>query len=456
MYTRIDVVSAAEKAATTTIQKDRDRFYPFFEAAERLASRESLIVCGQSAIKMLTASDVLQDVLQDVPQDVPLQYDFYSTRGFMMARDLANVIYDADPEGLGHYTTLVTSIPHQHWKISVDGRPLFTVTAIPTLVKNACSVDSMPALIDPSNMLQVIRPELALIDIYRDLSNPALMEDFKSLWASQETLRIEFLNKLPDPNMPSAEFLARPVAEFRNKLLKNFITGYGRVIVGTSALLPDNKTSRLQIVTSNSFDNETEEVVNIAKKLGLNIGAHVVDINYPGDTRLKKLMISVIGEGRSITVLEVFNLAQYELVPFKSEKLSSIKVATAFVLMRLLLVELWASRLLKTPIPNFTNRVIHLLHTAATRLDCEANLDQILSMDFIGTAEDAEISFKREIQIALSVATDGKSKTYSQYMPAAAKSKQTEHLSASYRGLSEIRFAEQKIPITFEPLSWEV
>ena len=63
MYTRIDVVSAAEKAATTTIQKDRDRFYPFFEAAERLASRESLIVCGQSAIKMLTASDVLQDVL---------------------------------------------------------------------------------------------------------------------------------------------------------------------------------------------------------------------------------------------------------------------------------------------------------------------------------------------------------------------------------------------------------
>ena len=49
MYTAIDIVSDAEAAAEAEAMKDRERYRPFLEAAERYAADNELIVGGASA-----------------------------------------------------------------------------------------------------------------------------------------------------------------------------------------------------------------------------------------------------------------------------------------------------------------------------------------------------------------------------------------------------------------------
>lgn len=434
MYTKIDVIGAAEAAAAVVIRADRERYRPFFEAAERLAVRDALIVCGPAAVQMLTSSGPAEVSIDDY------HYDFYSSRGFMMARELADVVYDADPDGLGHYTTLVTNIPHQNWKIIVDGRPLFSVTALPPKARGGSAGPRRPARFEKNITIPVVRPELALLDLYRALCDPARLAEAPGLLEAEAALRAEFCARYPDPGPQRPEH-ARPIADMRRSVLANFVGGPGRALVCDRADQTDD-AGPLRLISQGDFDTEAEEVAVIGRALGLAVGARAAELGLPGDPRMRRLTLSVVGERARTDLLEIYNTAQYELVPVVptgGQKTSFI--AAPFAALRALLADNWVARSASDTAR--AQRALHSFHRAARALDGPP--DRVLPADtFIGRASDSDIAFKREVQAAFAAAAAASTpRFYSQYMPAAAaKAKRQQGLGA-------------KIQAEFSPLPWE-
>ena len=452
MYLRIGVVEAAERTAIAFAQVDRERYRPFLEAAERFAASSGLIACGQGAATMLmgTTRASAQAPSQAPAHDLQdYHYDFYSSRGFMVAKELADIIYDADPEGLGHYTTLITNIPHHNWKIMVDGRPMFTITAISPQLRSMCSVQR-PARFDSAINLAVIRPELALLDIYRDLCDPTQLGEIGNLLTLESKLRSEFLQRLPvglrENRAVSGPTLARPIAEYRTRLLKEFVPGPGRLLIGAAALRLEGSDT-LQVVSAEAFDAEAEAVALIGKGLGLSVAAHTAAMNLPGDVRLQRLTLTVASTQNPVVIMEIYNLALYELVPYVNR--GPLRVGSPFVILRFLLMQLWMLRS-----RNRDLRHIVSLVQLATRL-LKAPPEDVLPINYIGRVEDSEVAFKREIQSAIKqLGADGRPRFYSQYMPAAVK-KVNPNIKAAASGITPRDQPATDDTKMFEPLPWE-
>ena len=133
MYEGFDVIAAAEEEARATALKDRLRYRKFVEAAERFAAANDLIVSGGSATRLLLA-DGGPGSGRPRPPEVGLdsfQYEFSSGQAVSGARALGDALYAVDPQGLGHYVQVLTKIAGTVFTIEVDGRLMFTVTALP-------------------------------------------------------------------------------------------------------------------------------------------------------------------------------------------------------------------------------------------------------------------------------------------------------------------------------------
>ncbi|NBQ43929.1 MAG: hypothetical protein EBU23_16065, partial [Mycobacteriaceae bacterium] len=196
MVTGYDAVGRAAADAAPALLRDRARYRPFFEAAERYAAEVGMFVGGGAAVKMLTQAAPAPPALDDYA------YDFYSPHGSAHARGLADRLFAADPE-LGRYTALVTNVPGYHWVALVDGRRLFTVTALPVragartagLVAGA-SV-ARPGLFGAAPALATLGYELALVDAYRALCAPTKLGDLGAALAAESALRAAMLQEAP-------------------------------------------------------------------------------------------------------------------------------------------------------------------------------------------------------------------------------------------------------------------
>jgi hypothetical protein len=450
MYKHIDVIGAAECAAVAAALIDRGRYRPFLEAAEKLATRSGLVVCGSAARRMLFSSSKTA-TLND------FHYDFYTGRGFLMARDLADVLYKVDPNGLGHYTTLVTNIPYLSWDIMVDGRPMFTVTALTARARDVCTDSRAPALFSRDLQIPVVSRELALLDIYRELCDPAQLSNAMEALAAEAALRTHVLAAQPGVRGDSAaqsSRLARPVAELRESLLENFVTGAGRLLVGAAALAPSDKTARLQVITENDFDAEAETVAMAARHFGLEVRAHAVELDVPGDPRLRRLTLFVEGKDRQTAVLDLFNLASYELVPAGLVTDKSLQnVAAPFVIMRLLMVELWLSNFDSSASARKESRARVLAAYAQAARLLDAPPEAVLPTDrYIGRAEGAKEAFKRKILAAAAESTETRVRVHAPYMPAAnANASANANANANANAKNEVRTlssAKARAPIS--------
>src|SRR5262245_54073200 len=124
MYSQLDAVGDAEARAESVALEDRMRYKAFVEAAERFAAANGLVVGGPAATRLLLGDPGDPAAPPPVGLD-SFQYDFYSGRAPALARALGDAMYDLDPQGLGHYTTVLTKVPGYHLTVAVDGRDLF-------------------------------------------------------------------------------------------------------------------------------------------------------------------------------------------------------------------------------------------------------------------------------------------------------------------------------------------
>jgi hypothetical protein len=341
MYTQLDVVGDAETRAEAAALADRLRYKVFIEAAERFAAENGLIVGGAAATRLLLGDPGRPSAPPPLGLD-SFQYDFYSGRAPAHARALGDAMYELDPQGLGHYTTVITKVPGSLLAVAVDGRDLFTITALPVHrgVRTAeiviptprpaqfATKGSAPAL---PLQLACMGPEIQLMGLYTSLCNPGLAGEWSELLATEASLRALFgreirakiteaVSRAESPRVGGA---ARRGAFFR-RLYEKYVTGADRVLVGSAAeaILAGRplrlEDERIQVVSASPLDAEGREIAALAKAEGLEVQMTTNDPRVPTDPRLRRLTVSLTEGrgGRREPILDVYNAAAHELIPY--------------------------------------------------------------------------------------------------------------------------------------------
>lgn len=487
MYECIDVIDDAENKAEMVAFADRMRYEKFMEAGELYAATHGLIVGGDSATRLL---------LNETNGPPPLkldsfQYAMYSGHVVSHARGLGDALYRVDPQGLGHYTTVITKVADQLLAVSVDGRDLFTLTALPVhrgvRTSEVVIPSERPAQFAKNSdgspvVLQCMGPEIQLISIYADFGNPAKSADWKNLLTTENSLRTMFSSEIKTKidsavsrmggaraaRRADRDELEQNMTRFRRAVINRFAAGSGRILVGYAAILmltgrgapPDR--DRIQVVTVSNLESEAKELTALAKTFGISVSWKIDDPKIPTAVRMRRMVVHTTHSGNRESVLEVFNSASFEAVPYvtlatlgslkthfdgaesprqprRSAPLPvaaadeappplTLKIGTPFVLMRYKLIDMWTLQVLmrmNAIQSTHANSVLHdmlsdyetiadfykqVLTSAGRNAPAAAGL--IFPGTFVGRLEDQELYMKRAAQ------TGAGARFHAPYLPA--------------------------------------
>lgn len=421
MYRHLDVVGAAEKLASAKALEDRALYRPFLSAAEEFAAESGLIVSGAAARQLLLSESAISVT--------DYRYDFFTNRGFAHARELTDRLYKVDPDGRGHYVTLITNVPHYNWSILLDSRLMFTVTALPVrhgvATRDLISTVSRPAIFTSALSLLCTSYDLVLIELYRDICDPLQMADAPQLLALATQVRAKLAMPAGKAAAPPAH-AAGALNKLRQRIIDEFVPGPGRVQIGQAAVTGEHdaaRCGRLQIVSAEDLDGEAAAVIALGAGTGYTLASHVEDPKLPGNVQLRRLSVYVQGTQGRTPLIDIYNCAQFELVPFVQH--ARRRVGTAFVLMRFLLVDLWFTRLHAAQNRATVDWLSHLFREAARQSERALAAGEFAALipaaDFIGRVLAPEVALKRTAQAALKVSDGGRPHFYMPYMPAAKK-----------------------------------
>ena len=397
MYTKFDVIGDAEERANAIVAaRDRSKYIKFIVAALRyIAASTSAIVGGDAATRLLINGSIGPDVTQ---------YTIYAENGVATARGIADAMYSTDRDGLGHYAAVITAIADYKFVISVDGRDMFTVIQLPkssvkyssrddtdgstrSAVPLAPAIRSIPfAEIDH---IRCIGADLRLIEIYASLCDPRTAKTWAADIAVERRLRELFLAGVrgmianATGGAVSVGGSSPRAAGMRRTLRDRYAPVPGRVLIGAAAIAiasgqrVANQEDRLQVVTSGTLDAESAEIIELLGTAGLS--AHVDNPNLAVEPRLRRLTIHLEVNGRREALIDVYNSAAYEAVPWQSasrrgggrrprdtrrrgadrdaaaitaDPPASLRLGTPYALMRYRLIDFWIIQLL------LNNRVI--------------------------------------------------------------------------------------------------
>lgn len=434
MYTTFDVLAIEEGLALATVLKDRERYRAFLVAAETYAAEHNLIAGGEYGIRLLLGSDAGGDAAGGkTTEDLSILREFYSSQAPTQARAIGTAMYAVDPDGLGHYTSIVTRIGGYHLVATVDGRDLVSVYDLP-VHRGVATADLVLAVKRPAMLagaptqLLCMRAEIQLLGVYAALCNPSAAGRWPDLLEIEPKLRDMFLQDMgitggagdivdgggrSRPHEPSHP--ATLWSDIRDK----FATGPGRVLVGPEAIRIGSggragTGARLQVVAVSPVADEAEEVAALAKAHGISVTWGINTPRIPSDSRMERLTVYVVhphNRGRE-PILDIYNCGSYEAVPYRLVKLSKngpdIKIGTPFLIMRFRLVDLWTIRILekmnviKSEYARAITRETVADFVAAAAGAAAASADSAADLlpvsNYVGRATDAGLALKRAAQ----------------------------------------------------------
>jgi len=440
MYLRLAVVEDAEMRAELGAFDDRMRYKKFIEAGEHFVAKHGMIVYGDAATRLLLGGD-LGGV--ESPPELGLdsfQYNLFSSRAVAHARALGDAMYQLDPQGLGHYTTVLTKVTDYLLTISVDSRDLFVVTALSThrgvrtadvFIPSECLAQFAKDKDGAPLRLLCAGPEIQLIGIYSALCNPAKVSSWESLLVTEASLRKLFGQTIRAKIATAVARMggANPATtRIYNTLRDKYLVGPGRVLIGPAAiaLLTGNSGGRLQVITASQLESDAQEITALAKAAGFKVSWKIDDPKLPTEPRLRRMVVYVmIGRHRE-PLLDVYNSAAFDLVPYVTLATSkksaadrgppvTLKIGTPFVLMRYWLIDMWLIQVLmriNAVSAEYANTVLQDMLTgydttanyyetllAGATQDPEAAAYQLIPLKaYIGELEEPELALKRAAQ----------------------------------------------------------
>ena len=422
MYKNPKILEHAEKKAIAVVNKDRNNYANFIKIAEKYAIANWLIVTGTSALKLL------------LNNNENYQYDFFSERSHIHARKMAMLLYESDPDNLGHYVSVITKIPDVLITISVNGRDMFNFISLSVYrgikVISVLIPQSVRAQFADDN-IYCIGPEIQLIKIYTVLCNPAQASEWDDFLKYEKGVREFYINRRNVATLPIQEGGCdggTPLSknEEKEKLIESlksiYLKSTNRIVIGAFAISLILKKyidgqNRLQAIVIGKFENEIADLEAIASRINIPITTKIDDPRLPIESRLRRMTIYYDGKD---AIMDIFNSATFEAIPYT--KIGNFKVGIPFVIMRFKLIDMWTMQLLISL--NFVEEkigevILRGLNKHYMIISSELHkLPEVYKIPelFLGRIENADLKIKREI-----IASKNKNtRFYPPFYPAAA------------------------------------
>ena len=445
-----EVLACAEAGATRTSLKDREQFLPALRVVEEFAKQKGRIVGGNGATLLWTRFKERRGS-DPIPLDA-YHYTLYSPSPLSDGSELARRVYALDPKGLTQYTVClprVLELPSGEIKmealVNTGQREIVRIKGLPQFrgvkVYDILAPDKVPLLFTPGTKAPCLGPEMQLIGIYRDLCNPSLVGDWAGLLKFEKILRDfmvgNFREKIASitggraavfsPKKPRAE---KGGASSVQKIIERYVSKEGRMVL----FRPDSEGrayARLRCTTVFSLEEEQETLAELAEQEKEEVQFLVNDPQLPTDRRLRRLTMYRIrkkGSSSREPVLDVYNIANYEAVPYlhlSNAELKersfpvapmtvSLKIATAFGRARFILVDIWTIQLL-LKLGSVSNEhgqtLLRQLFKEFEEIQfTTSEAFPALPQHFLGRIEPADLAEKREALASQKIRSMGKNK----------------------------------------------
>jgi hypothetical protein len=417
MYKGFDAVQLAIKTAEqpdSMIYKDRKKYNKFYEAAERYASKHGIIIIGDIGIKMLLYQELdLQDN----------QYILISKNADKDAKNIAKLLYDIDPDGLGKYIYAMPKEKDLLYDIWVNNRLMFQIKS---LVSNR-GVDTFKLIMPASRpgmyakdatgmvSLNVYDSELQLINVYSKLTDPSMVGEYVNLVRYEPILRKEFaatikqkINQSTVKHGGGDKPCTISTKQIVEMLLEKFVFRTGHVLIGEYGLEKSTKFmsgKRLQIITSNSIKDEQIYIKKLIDDLGCQSHSGINNPNIPMDNELRRMTFYIERkQGRRESIIDVYNAGSYSLIPHINN------IGTLPVIMKFILVDFWTIQLLyrmETTSKGYTIKLLTNLYDTFkhasvkyTKLFELGKFDKLFptnTSNYIGYYTDVLVNFRRRL-----------------------------------------------------------
>lgn len=332
----------------------QSEYFPIYETIETYIKDNDLVL---SNVDILVSEKITNK----------RYYVIYGPNIFKHANNLANSIAK-----LTIHVLMFTNKQNEDFSITVNGSPLIQLYNLYSKLREAIA----PVKI---NDMFMYPPEFELIDIYHKLYLPNYAND----WDKYTQLRLKLEDQLQKRrDVIGGKPKHRTQRPFNANILLNWLlkNKHEYVLIGDNAintLLDKPKNLNKVQIISPVVDKFMSEVGNFIKQYtGFLPTFKTHNANTPIEPRIRKTVVSITlkvkGKSRIVHILDIFNNAEYELIPYTKYK--GLNIAYPNVLKMFQLLDLWYLRILKAlgkidDIKSITSSILHNLETIGSLSD---------------------------------------------------------------------------------------
>jgi len=352
MFTKLDIVDYVN-----TIKSSSD------------SEKRKLVQVHKDIHKIIVNYCLKNDIIVSDPETLvnrdrskKLSFDLYSPYPFKHAILLSNELIN-----ITKFVEMRTCISRKEFIIYVNLIQLIKMYDLPYIKKEGKDVKFINTLSCSVGdvKLQFLSPEIELMDIYHKLYIPTQVEEWGALLQLEEELFSCYQTYMTPKKTKRSSYTNKSLIKLKQNILNNWCSishTSDIIVIGYWAyMLYDSKNEqfkneRLQVISANTIDNDILTLETLVTnyshaayegKPSYQISYTQQNVNIPKDFRIQKHAISIIKDGKNITIMEIYNSSSFELIPFVDSTIlgkkttDGVKVGNPFVLLRYYLIDYW-------------------------------------------------------------------------------------------------------------------
>ncbi len=365
------------------IKKDRMQYKPIFDMIYKMSENNEEIILERENKKV-------------IPSDISI----YTTNAIKLATKISNKIHDK----FGKYVSMSATLPNQEYSIMYNMRRLINVYQIEKYKNIKINVLFSTLKI---NKIQYFPTDIELMDIYHKLYLPQCNESWKDLKQAKTYEKIKGGACLPCKKKRQID-----INNIKSLLVK-FLHNTTYVVIGEwGHNLCNNKMNsldaNLSIISESDIKTDYNNISSYMQSLTMfGIYYKKRKLYIPKDRRLVKHTFFIkFDDGINSSdkpFLDVYNSASYELIPYTQHIITglssdiNVKVATNYVILRFLYIDLWLINLVNNLMDVDKKKVIINKEHVKKLIKLIQNKKQKDNIQYTGIFVDNKIAQKIEI-----------------------------------------------------------
>ena len=340
-------------ASKFVLENDRNEYIEFYKTAEKYAQTNGLILGGEIGVKIL--------INQKITYDDVTTYEFYTDNTFDLAKGLADALFQVKTDGVvnSDFISLQTNIKYKEFTIYINARKLFVIRDIGRKknVKLKHLIGATKVISPHGFDVLCMSAELQLIDIYRRLYDPQEAENWPRLLKYSEMLHKSIEGTLEDKvtkikskaiyeGGTNTKDKSKTKQNITQMILDKFVSNSDKVLVGDYAIDKSSAMEgygRLQVISGDGIDNDMRKLKSILPNNELMYISHFLYL--PQDFRIRKRTVYLVdGGNKQIAIMDIFNSAEFELIPYE-KSVNNLIIGNPYVLLRYQLIDIWSLQL---------------------------------------------------------------------------------------------------------------